>query len=60
MNTLLCALVVLLAVVIGTLSWLTETPPERARRRHRSGWSQTRIADAAGVSRYRVRVWLAA
>ena len=59
MNTILCALAVLLAVVVGVLVWATETPQDRARRWHRSGISQARIADRLGVTRYRVRCWLA-
>jgi DNA-binding transcriptional regulator LsrR (DeoR family) len=60
MNTLLCALAVLLALVVGILTWATETPADRARRWHRSGWSQRAIAGRLGVSRYRVRCYLAA
>ncbi|MEB3353269.1 MAG: helix-turn-helix domain-containing protein [Cyanobacteriota bacterium] len=59
MNTLLCALVVLLAVMVGVLVWITETPQDRALRWHSSGLSQARIADRLGVTRHRVRCWLA-
>ena len=55
MNSLLCILAVLLALVVGTALWLTESPADRARRWHRAGWSQQRIADRMGCSRYRVR-----
>jgi hypothetical protein len=63
MNTLLCTLAVLLALLCVpavALAWAMETPPERARRWHRNGWSQARIASRLGCTRYRVRVWLAA
>lgn len=58
MNTLLCALAVLLALVVGPLLWVTEDNRARARRWHRSGISQARIADRLGVTRYRVCCWL--
>ncbi len=60
MNTLLCALVVLLAIVAGVLTWATETPQDRARRWHRSGISQRQIAQRLEVSRHRVRAWVTA
>jgi hypothetical protein len=60
MNTILCLLAAVLAVAIGVLIWTTETPADRARRWHRAGVSQIRIADRLGVTRYRVRCWLAA
>jgi hypothetical protein len=59
-NTILCALAVLLAVAVGVLLWLSEDDRARARRWHRTGISQARIADRLGVTRYRVRCWLAA
>jgi predicted transcriptional regulator len=58
-HTIACALVVLLAIVVGVLTWASETPADRARRWHSSGISQTRIADRLGVTRYRVRCWVA-
>ncbi len=60
MNTLLCALAVLLAVVVGVILWATETPADRARRWHRAGNSQRQIAQRLKVSRHRVRAWVAA
>ena len=45
----------LLLLPILLLAWATESTPERARRLRRAGWSQQRIADHLGVSRYRVR-----
>jgi hypothetical protein len=60
MNTGLCALVVLLALVVGITLWATETPADRARRWHRAGISQRQIALRLEVSRHRVRGWLQA
>ena len=59
-HAIACALVVLLAIVVGTIVWFTETPADRARRWHRAGLSQARIAERLGVTRYRVRCWLPA
>ena len=58
MNTILCLLAAVLAVVVGVLLWITEDNRAKARRWHRSGLSQARIADRLGVSRYRVRCWI--
>lgn len=58
MNTLLCLLAAVLAIVVGVLFWITEDNRAKARRWHRSGLSQARIADRLGVTRYRVRCWL--
>lgn len=58
MNRFLLLLVSIVAVVVGVLLWTTETPTDRARRWHRSGLSQAKIADRLGVSRYRVRQML--
>ena len=59
MNTIACALVVLLALVVGTIVWFTETPADRARRWHRAGISQRQIAQRLEVSRHRIRAWVA-
>ena len=59
MNTIACALVVLLALVVGTIVWATETPADRARRWHRAGISQRQIAQRLEVSRHRIRAWVA-
>ena len=59
MNTLLCTMVVLLALVVGIIAWATETPQDRALRWHRSGVSQRQIAQRLEVSRHRVRAWVA-
>jgi hypothetical protein len=59
MNTILCLLAAVLAVTVGVLLWVSETPADRARRWHKSGVSQRNIAERLGVTRYRVRAWLA-
>lgn len=62
MGTIATALAVLLTLILLpalVLGWATETRTERVRRLNRSGWSQRRIAEHLGVSRYRVRVALA-
>jgi hypothetical protein len=41
------------------LLWATESIEARTRRLSRSGWSQRRIAEHLGVTRYRVRLALA-
>jgi hypothetical protein len=41
------------------LAWVFETRDERVRRLARSGWSQRRIADHMGITRYRVQRALA-
>ena len=48
MNTILCLIVCLLALVVGVLTWATESPSDRARRWHRAGVSQGRIAERLG------------
>ena len=61
--SLSCALawaVAFLLLPVLLLAWATESNRERARRLRRSGWSQQRIADHLGVTRYRVRVLLSA
>ena len=57
-SILALALVALLLPVLVVL-WATETTEGRARRLSRSGWSQRRIAEHLGVTRYRVRLALA-
>jgi hypothetical protein len=60
MNTTICLIITLIAIFIGIILWCTETPADRARRWSAAGMSQRAIADRLGVTRYRVRVWLAA
>jgi hypothetical protein len=54
----LCLAALLLPVLV--LLWATESTEGRTRRLSRSGWSQRRIAEHLGVTRYRVRLALAA
>ena len=58
-HTIACAVVVLLALVVGAIVWATETPQDRARRWHRAGISQRQIAQRLAVSRHRIRAWVA-
>lgn len=53
----LCLAALLLPLLL--LLWATESTEARTRRLSRSGWSQRRIADHLGVTRYRVRLALA-
>ncbi len=57
--TSLCLLAAVLAVVVGVLLRITEDDRARARRWHRSSLSQRVIAERLGVTRHRVRCWLA-
>lgn len=50
----------LLLLPVLFLAWLLESRTDRARRWRRAGWSQQRIADRLGCSRYQVRKLLAA
>jgi ABC-type spermidine/putrescine transport system permease subunit II len=50
----------LLLLPLLVLLWASESPPQRARRWRRNGWSQQSIADRLGCSRSTVRRWLAA
>jgi hypothetical protein len=54
----LCLAALLLPLLV--LLWATESTEARTRRLSRSGWSQRRIAEHLGVTRYRVRLALAA
>lgn len=57
-----CVLVwtaVLLLLPVLFLAWLTESRTDRVRRWRSYGWSQQRIADRLGASRYQVRKLLA-
>ena len=60
MTTSVLALVLAaLLLPVLVLLWATESTEGRARRLSRSGWSQRRIAEHLGVTRYRVRLALA-
>jgi len=58
MTTLALLIAVLLLPLIVIL-WLSETTTQRANRLRNNGWSQQRIAQHMGISRYRVRMVLA-
>jgi hypothetical protein len=49
----------LLLLPVLFLAWATESRTDRARRWRHAGWSQQRIADHLGCSRYQVRKLLA-
>jgi hypothetical protein len=58
MTTTIWVILALLLLPVLFLAWLTESNRERAQRLRRAGWSQQRIADHLGVTRYRVRLFL--
>ena len=60
MTTTLAIVLALLLLPVLILLWATESTEQRARRLHRNGWSQRRIADHLNCTRYRVRAALAA
>ena len=57
----ICAWVAVLIVLpVLTLLWITESKPHCIRRFHRQyGWSQRRIADHLGITRWQIRTALA-
>lgn len=57
---LLWMLITPLIVLLGVALWLAESQPQKIKRWHRQGQSQTAISKRLGVSRYRVRRALAA
>lgn len=57
--TLIAWTLALLLLPILAVAWLTESRTDRARRWRRAGWSQQRIANRLGCSRYQVRRMLA-
>lgn len=59
MTTTLAIILVLLLLPLLVLLWATESTEQRAKRLRSYGWTQRRIADHLGVTRYRVRVALA-
>lgn len=60
-TTTTATLLVLLLFPLLFLLWLTESEPQRVRRMYQTGrYSQQRLADRLGISRYRVRQHLAA
>ena len=59
----ICLAATLLAIILLpliVLLWATESQQQRARRWHRYGWSQHRIANRLGCSKAAVRRLLAA
>lgn len=63
MATLSCLLFWLIVPVLiagAVIAWAIETQPERIRRWHQQGISQSAIAARMGISRHRVRAALAA
>jgi hypothetical protein len=63
MTHFICTLAVVLAVLclpFIVILWATESPAARARRWHRAGISQRECSRRLGVSRHRVRAWVAA
>jgi hypothetical protein len=62
MATLTCAalwLITPLLALVAVIYWLTETQDQRIRRWRASGMSQRAIAEALGITTYRVRRALA-
>lgn len=55
-TTTIALLIALLLLPVLILLWATETTEERVQRLSRTGWSQRRIAEHMGLSRYRVRL----
>ena len=49
----------LIVLPLLILDWISIDRPERIRRLRALGWSQQRIADQLGISRYQVRKALA-
>ncbi len=57
--TTLAILIAVLLLPLLIFLWATESVPERANRLRSNGWSQNRIAQHMGISRYKVRMVLA-
>ncbi len=57
--TTLAILIAVLLLPLLIILWATESIPERAIRLRSNGWSQNRIAQHMGISRYKVRMVLA-
>lgn len=60
MASLLLFVLFPLLVLVGVVLWITESREQRIQRWHRSGQSQRAIAARLGVTRYQVRLALAA
>jgi hypothetical protein len=59
MTTTLTILLIVLLLPVIVILWATESTEQRAKRLRGYGWSQQRIADHMGITRYRVRRALA-
>jgi hypothetical protein len=55
-TTTLALIAALLLLPIIILLWATESTEQRVKRLRSYGWSQRRIAEHMGLSRYRVRL----
>ena len=55
-TTTLALIAALLLLPIIILLWATESTEQRVKRLRGYGWSQRRIAEHMGLSRYRVRL----
>ena len=54
-TTTIALLIALLLLPITILLWASESTEQRVKRLRGYGWSQRRIAEHMGLSRYRVR-----
>ena len=59
MTTTFAIVLALLLLPVLILLWATESTEQRAKPLRSYGWTQRRIAEHLGVSRYRVRQVLA-
>lgn len=60
-TTTTATLLVLLLFPLLFLLWIAESEPQRVRRMYRTGrYSQRQLAERLGLTRYRVRLHLAA
>ena len=55
-TTTIALLIALLLLPIIILLWATESTEQRVKRLRGYGWSQRRIAEHMGLSRYKVRL----
>lgn len=55
-TTTIALLIALLLLPITILLWATESTEQRVKRLRGYGWTQRRIAEHMGLSRYRVRL----
>ena len=55
-TTTIALLIALLLLPVLILLWATESTEQRVKRLRGYGWSQRRIAEHMGLSRYKVRL----